>query len=364
MHDFTPLVVRSVHRETDDCLVVAFDLPDELRADFLYKPGQHLTLRAAPDGAELRRTYSICSRPDAAGLAVAIKRIPGGQFSEWAHRALAAGATLEAMPPTGRFVLPEPRGAHGHVVAFAAGAGITPVIAMAEHALAQPDGRRFTLIYGNRDSDSIIFRERLEDLKDTHLDRFTLVHVMSRSEASDSPMLDGRIDGDKVTAFARHIFRLEDVDDYFVCGPGSMIKDVRQALMALGVPREHIHHEFFAAAGGAAAQRETDAPVQAARDVTGADIEAVAIIDGVRRRFPWRPGEALLDAALRSGLRVPYSCKGGMCSTCRAKVTEGDVAMRLNYSLEPWETEQGFVLTCQTVAKPGCARVVIDYDQM
>jgi ring-1,2-phenylacetyl-CoA epoxidase subunit PaaE len=364
MHDFTPLVVRSVHRETDDCLVVTLDLPEGRRADFLYKPGQHLTICAAPDGSEIRRTYSICSRPEDAGLAVAIKRIPGGQFSEWAHAALTAGMTLDVLPPSGRFVLPEARGARGHVAAFAAGAGITPVIAMAEHALARPDGRRFTLIYGNRDSDSIIFRERLEDLKDKHLERFTLVHVMSRSEASDTPMLDGRIDGDKVAAFARHIFRLEDVDDYFVCGPGSMIKEVRQSLMALGVPREHIHHEFFAPAGGAAVPREMGAPVQVTSEAAGAEIEGLAIIDGVRRRFPWRPGEALLDAALRAGLRVPYSCKGGMCSTCRAKVTEGDVAMRLNYSLEPWETEQGFVLTCQTVAKPGCARVVIDYDQM
>ncbi|MEZ5854576.1 MAG: 2Fe-2S iron-sulfur cluster-binding protein [Hyphomicrobiaceae bacterium] len=368
MHEFIPLKVADVRRETADAVVIGFELPRQHVEAFRFRPGQHLALRVMLGGEEVRRTYSICSGPEDPLLSVAVKRIAGGVFSDWANDAIAPGVEIDSMLPAGRFVLPEPPGEHGHVLAFAAGAGITPIMSMAEHAMVKQPGVRFTLIYGNRDAGSIIFRQRLEDLKDRYLERFTLVHVLSRNEESDMPLLEGRIDQEKVAAFARHVFQVEDVDHAFLCGPGSMIRDVRNALFALGMARERVHHEFFAAGGGAYRQAGA-ASGQAALTASGSSAEAagrraevVAIIDGIRHRFDVAPGEAIVDAALRQGVRAPYSCKGGMCSTCRAKLVEGKATMAVNYSLEPWELEQDFLLACQ--ARPNSDRVVIDFDQM
>ncbi|MGE0697997.1 MAG: 2Fe-2S iron-sulfur cluster-binding protein, partial [Hyphomicrobiaceae bacterium] len=290
---------------------------------------------------------------------------PGGVFSSWACESLRPGAMLESMPPQGRFALPEEPGERRHVLAFAAGAGITPIVAMAEHAMRRQRGTRFTLVYGNRDTGSIIFRERLEDLKDAFVDRFTLLHILSRNEESETPLLEGRIDAAKVEALSRHLFAPADVDQVFLCGPGSMIRDVRNALFALGFARDRVHHEFFAAGGGAfrvppPPSADTMSPADVAQVHNGAEI--TAILDGQRHRFTARPDEAVVEAALRAGVRAPYSCKGGMCSTCRARVVEGKAGMRVNYSLEPWEVEKGFVLTCQAV--PETPRLVVDYDQM
>ncbi len=369
MHDFIPLTVATVQRDTADAVVIGFKVPAAHGEAFRYRPGQHLALRALLGGEEVRRTYSICSGPDDGLLSIAIKRIEGGAFSCWANAEVMPGAIIESMPPAGRFVLPEPPGARGHVLAFAGGAGITPIMAMAEHALLRQPDVRFTLIYGNRDAESIIFRQRLEDLKDRFLERFTLVHVLSRNEESDTPLLEGRIDQAKVTAFARHVFQVDDVDHAFLCGPGSMIRDVRNALFALGMGRERVHHEFFAAGGGAyrqgagAGEQSQQAPAPPSqRSALARHAEVVAIIDGNRHRFEVAAGEAIVDAALRQGVRAPYSCKGGMCSTCRAKLIEGKATMAVNYSLEPWELEQGFLLACQ--ARPDTERVVIDFDQM
>jgi len=364
MHDFVPLTIVSVRRETADAVSVAFKVPVAHRDAFRFRPGQHLALRTRLKGEEVRRTYSICSGPDDANLAVAIKRIAGGQFSTWACETLAPGMTIESMPPGGRFVLPEPPGERRHVLAFAAGAGITPLIAMAEHAMRRQPEARITLVYGNRNVESIIFRERLEDLKDQFVDRLTVVHVLSRNEESDTPLLEGRITADKVAALSRHLFQPDDVDDAFICGPGSMIRDVRNALFALGFPRARVHHEFFAAGGGA---YRTPPATDAVEERRGAEVaerqaEVVAVLDGQRHRFRARDGETIVDAALRAGVKAPYSCKGGMCSTCRARVVEGSAHMRVNYSLEPWELEKGFVLTCQATADT--PHLTVDYDQM
>lgn len=370
MHEFVALAISKTHRETSDALSVTVAIPNALREQFRFRPGQHLPIKADLDGQEIRRTYSICSGTDDPGLTITIKRIPGGVFSNWAFDNLRPGMSLEVMPPTGRFVLPSVGSDGGHFVAIAAGAGITPIMAMADHAMQRHKQTRFTLIYGNRDSDSIIFRERLEDLKDAHLDRLTLVHVLSRNKESESPLLEGRITSDKIKAFEGHLFNISDIDCAFLCGPGSMIRDVRNALMELGLPREHIHHEFFASAGAitqqprAPTRRESGASAPDETGIAGqtATSQIVAIIDGVRHGFTTRPGEAVIDAALRAGVRAPYSCKGGMCSTCRARVVEGRANMRVNYSLEPWELEKGFILTCQ--ALPETPNLVVDYDDM
>jgi ring-1,2-phenylacetyl-CoA epoxidase subunit PaaE len=262
-------------------------------------------------------------------------------------------------------------------VAFAAGAGITPIIAMIQHALANEPATSFTLVYGNRTLESILFREELEDLKDRYLGRFTLLHVLSRNEESSAPLLEGRITSEKVAALAATLFKPAEVAHVFLCGPGSMIKEARDALLALGVPRAKIHHEFFAPVGGArrtkAAETGSDpSPLRSWQDgnasregsdpVRTSGTEAIAVLDGIRHRFTVPSGGHVVDAALAAGIRVPYSCKGGMCCTCRARLVEGQVEMTVNYSLEPWEIERGFILTCQAVPKSD--RLVVDYDQM
>ena len=375
MRDYQPLRIAEVRRETPEAISVTLHIPEELREAFRFKPGQHLPVRASIDGEEQRRTYSICCAPGEADLRIAIKRIVEGRFSNWANDALAAGGTLDAMPPAGRFVLPESDGAPRHVVAFAAGAGITPILAMVKHALAAEPATSLTLVYGNRSPDSIMFRQELEDLKDRYMGRFTLLNVLSRNEESSAPLFEDRITGEKVKAFASTLFKPGEVAHVFLCGPGSMIKEARNALIALGVPREKVHHEFFAPGGGAyrgKAAGSDPSPPRSLQDRLvpreGSDparakgTEAIAVLDGIRHRFTVPPGGHVVDAALAAGIRVPYSCKGGMCCTCRARLVEGKAEMTTNYSLEPWEIERGFILTCQAV--PKSERIVVDYDQM
>ena len=390
MRDYQPLEIAEIDRETADAVAITLHIPEELREAFPFRPGQHLPVRADIDGEEQRRTYSICCAPGEGNLRIAIKRVAEGRFSNWANDMLAVGATLDAMPPAGRFVLPESDGEPRRVVAFVAGAGITPILAMVKHALAAEPATDFTLVYGNRNPHSIMFREELEDLKDRHLGRFTLLNVLSHNEESSAPLLEGRIAGDKVKAFAATLFRPSEVAHFFLCGPGSMIKEARNALLELGVPRDKVHHEFFAPGGGAyrgqspsprlrgegrgegqphaaapdPAPHPNPLPAEKRGEGIGAAVgtEAVAILDGIRHRFTVPPGGHVVDAALAAGIRVPYSCKGGMCCTCRARLVEGQAEMTTNYSLEPWEIERGFILTCQAV--PKSQRLVVDYDQM
>jgi ring-1,2-phenylacetyl-CoA epoxidase subunit PaaE len=364
MGDFYPLRIAELKRETSEAIALSFAIPEALRGTFRFRPGQHLGVRAVIDGEEQRRSYSICSAPQEERLRIAIKRIADGRFSHWANATLAAGATLEVMPPAGRFVLPPSGGEARQMVAFAAGAGITPILAMLKSALMSEPATSFMLIYGNRNPDSILFRQELEDLKDQHLERFTLLNVLSRNDESSTPLLEGRITGAKVKAFAGALFKPAEVAHFFLCGPGSMIKETRNTLFALGVARERIHHEFFAPGGGAyraAAARQGPAPAASPPTAT-AGTAAIAILDGIRHPFLIPAGTRVVDAALAAGIRVPYSCKGGMCCTCRAKLVEGAAEMATNYSLEPWEIERGFILTCQ--ALPKSERLVVDYDQM
>ena len=263
MHDFTALRIAEVKRETPDAISLTFAIPDDVREVYRFKPGQHLTLRAMFDGVEQRRTYSICSGPADDNLRIAIKRVAGGLFSNWANDSLQAGATLEVMPASGRFILPDGDGRRRHLVAFAAGAGITPIIGMLKHALVQEPQTSFTLVYGNRNPLTILFREELEDLKDRHLGRFTLLHVLSHNEESSAPLFEGRITGEKVKALSANLFQPDDVAHVFLCGPGSMIKETRNALFTLGFARERVHHEFFAPAGGGSGVRPLAATVAA-----------------------------------------------------------------------------------------------------
>jgi ring-1,2-phenylacetyl-CoA epoxidase subunit PaaE len=359
MHDFQRLTITEVWRELPDAISVALAVPPLLREAYRFKPGQHLAFRVKLDGEEIRRTYSICSGPGDEHLRIAIKRVAGGHFSHWANDTLKAGQTLEALPPAGRFILPESDGKRRHIVALAAGVGITPIIAMVKHALMAEPRTEVTLFYGNRSAGTILFRDELEDLKDRHIARFALLHVLSRS-AADAPLLQGRIDGAKMKAFAQKLLRVEDVAHVFLCGPGTMIKEARNAFIELGLPRERIHHEFFAPGGGAY-QKKPETALPETPSSPGQSAEVVAILDGVQHRFAVPPGEHVVDAAQKAGVRVPYSCKGGMCCTCRCKLLEGNVTMDVNYSLEPWEIESGYVLACQS--RPLTAHVRLDFDQ-
>ncbi len=362
LRDFHAVTIAEVKRETPDAISIAFSIPEALREAFRFQAGQHLTLRTLLGDEEVRRNYSICSGPGDA-LRIAIKRVDGGYFSVWANQELATGSIVDVMPPQGRFILPESDGDARHVVAIAAGAGITPILAMIKQALLHEPRTNFTLIYGNRTPDTILFREELEDLKDRYLGRFTLLHVLSRNDESSTPLFEGRITGDKIKALSDKLFRPEDVAHVFLCGPGSMIKETRNALFALGFARDKVHHEFFAPGGGAFRKpHETAQPAPVLVPSKVAGTEVVAILDGLRHEFTVPVGEHVVDAALAAGIRVPYACKGGMCCTCRAKVVEGQAEMTTNYSLEPWEIERGFILTCQAVPKSD--RLVLDYDQM
>lgn len=363
MHDDVTLTIAKVSAETPDAIDVTLAVPEGQRDAFAFQPGQFLPVRAIIDGEEVRRTYSITSPVEARDLRITIKRIPGGVFSTWAHATFKPGVGLTAARPAGRFVLPAGDGSPRHLLGVAAGAGITPVMAMLQHALTHEPATHCTLVFGNRTSRDIIFRQALEDLKDRHLGRLTVIHVLSQGGDAEAPVLAGRITPERLAVIVSRLLPLQEVAHAFLCGPGDMIRGLRAALHTAGMAPTRVHHEFFAPPGTTTRAAAPPLGGPAIRpDLAEGATQIVARIDGVEHRFAAAPGEPVLAAALRAGVRVPYSCKAGMCSTCRARIVEGSVEMRANYSLEPWEIERGFALTCQAVSTS--PRLVVDYDQM
>lgn len=346
---FQPLTVTAIRRTGENAVEVSFDAPDAFLA---FAPGQYLTLRATIDGQDIRRSYSICSGAGEPVLRVGIREVPGGIFSTWANRVLKAGDSVQSMAPAGRFgIAPEP-GAARVFAAFAAGSGITPILSIMKTVLAREPNSRFFLFHGNRTTAGIMFREEIEDLKDRYLSRLSVFHVLSR-EHQELDILNGRLDAGKVHDLCR---LMPAPDHVFVCGPTGMIEGLEAALLDAGLPRKRIHIEWFTPS--------TDtprAPVIIRHDTPPAAI-ATVIMDGARTDIPMAAGETIVDAAMRDGRDPPFSCKAGMCCTCRARLLEGEVEMAANYSLEPWEVEAGYVLTCQ--ARPLTPRIVVDYDQV
>jgi ring-1,2-phenylacetyl-CoA epoxidase subunit PaaE len=351
---FHALTVARVQQQTRDAIAVTFAVPPALAPQFAWQAGQHLTLRATIGGEEVRRSYSICSAAHDGELRVAIKRTPGGLFSTWALEHLRPGAAVEVMPPTGHFNLPPRSDLGRHYLAFAAGSGITPILSLVKTALKEEPGSRFTLVYGNRATSSVMFRDELADLKDQYLERFALVHVMSR-EQQDIDLFNGRIDGAKCAQLFAHWIDVADVDLAYICGPETMMQAVMEALQAAGMDKERIKIELFAAS----------APVHRARPVEAGqrhETEVTVVMDGGRAGFSMdRERESLLDAGLRAGLDLRYSCKAGVCSTCRCKLVEGKVEMDATYALEDYEIARGFILSCQSF--PLTDKVVVDFDQ-
>lgn len=345
---FHDLTISDVRAEGDGAVAVSFAVPETLSQVFSFDPGQYLTLRADVNGQDLRRSYSIASAPGDA-LTVGIKHVEGGAFSSFAQ-GLKAGDRLRVMPPEGRFTLRD----EARLVLIAAGSGITPMVSIAEAALAR--GAEVALIYGNRTTDSIMFKDRLEALKDRYTDRFTLIHVLSR-EPQDVDLLNGRIDGARVLALGRAgAVDLAGAHGVFLCGPGAMIDDVAAALDGTVTP-DRVHFErFYTEEDGPRPERSAKAEAAAE-----AGVAVEVVLDGARRMFRVESeDDNVVDAAARAGLELPYSCKGGMCCTCRCKVVEGQAEMAVNYSLEPWETEAGFTLACQ--ARPLSEKLVLDFD--
>jgi len=355
---FHPLRIAEVRRETPDSVSIAFSIPIALRQAYCFAHGQHITLRRSIGGEEVRRSYSICSGVDDGDFRIAIKKQESGVFSSFANERLKPGDTLEVMTPTGHFTVPLEPGAARTYLGIAAGSGITPLLSIIKTVLVREPKSRFFLLYGNRTAQSIMFRETLEELKDRFLARLSVTHVLSR-EAQDANALSGRIDDAKVELFLERIVPAESVDHAFICGPGSMVEIAQLRLMKCGIPRERIHVERFSIEG-AASHKRAPVPSKTADRRIVAEVEAV--LDGIRHRFPVGAEETVIDAALGAGIELPYSCRGGMCCTCRARLLEGKVAMDVNYSLEPWELAAGYVLTCQS--RPQTAKLVLDYDQV
>jgi ring-1,2-phenylacetyl-CoA epoxidase subunit PaaE len=359
MATFHKLRVKEVRPETSDCVSVAFDVPEELADQFDFIQGQYLTIKTKIEGEEVRRSYSICTAPQDKDLRVAIKKVPGGAFSTYANDILEAGSELDVLEPAGRFYTQLDPSHEKHYVGFAAGSGITPVMSILKTILQAEPKSQFTLFYGNKGSDSIIFLEELEALKNKYLGRLSIHHVLSR-EQTGSDLFYGRIDGEKAATFFQKILSPEMVDDIFLCGPEPMILGVRDRLEAAGVTAEQIHFELFTSSLAlqeqARKKREERAAAQEAFDA-----HITIQLDGNILEFPMRSDDdSILDAALKTGADLPFACKGGVCCTCRAKVDAGEVDMLINYALEPDEVEAGYVLTCQSI--PKTKEVTINYD--
>jgi ring-1,2-phenylacetyl-CoA epoxidase subunit PaaE len=350
--EFHPLRVADIRRETEDTVSVAFEVPAELAEEFRYSPGQFLTFRV-PDaaGALVRRSYSICSGLDDGELRVAVKRLDSGVFGVLANDSLKVGDTVEVLAPLGRFTTSMEPGRSASYLMIAAGSGITPVMSLMRTILARQPGSRITLLYGNRGPSSIIFREALHDLKDEHLQRLQVIHVLSR-EGQATPLLNGRISGKKLRELGTCMVDLTTYDEVFVCGPEPMTMEIRETLVDLGIDASRVQLELFGS--------HMPPPKRAIAEESGERVRLEVVLGGIRTKVDVQPGDTVLEAASRTGLDMPFSCKGGVCATCRARVEDGAVEMAHNYALEPWEVDAGFVLTCQS--RPITPSLVVDYD--
>ncbi len=352
---FHPLKVAEIVAETDEAVSIRFDVPPELEEAFHFKAGQHLTLRATINGEEVRRNYSLCTAPDERDLMVTVKRMPNGYFSAWVSEHLKPGDVIDVMSPHGSFTTEFDASNKRRLVAIAGGSGITPVMSLIKTTLKYEPNSAFTLIYGNRDSNSVIFLEALAALKDRYLDRFEIYHFLDQEE-QEIDLFNGMLDRTRCEeALALLVPDAVEVDGWFICGPGPMMDAAEGALLDRGIARERIHIERFTADRPADAVAREIAELQ-----TKAEGMTVSVtLDGRTRRVPFSQGN-ILDSARASGLPAPFACKAGVCATCRAKVTKGKVEMAARYGLTDEEVSAGYVLTCQSV--PLGDGVAVDYD--
>jgi ring-1,2-phenylacetyl-CoA epoxidase subunit PaaE len=353
---FHRLKIKEVIKETPDCVSVVFEIPDPLKTGFAFHQGQSLTMRKTIGGEEVRRTYSICSSPLDNEWKVAIKRVDGGLFSSFANQELKRGDELEVMQPVGKFYVDLNPAHQKNYLAIAAGSGITPVLSIIKTTLRAEPASNFTLVYGNKSRSSIIFFEELEGLKNKYLQRFNLIHILSR-ERTDAPINFGRINREKLDELSK-LVNFSSFDETFICGPEEMIFTAKDFLEAKGVDRKKIHFELFTTPG----QRRSEVRSLKSEEESGPKSRISVKLDG--RSFDFdlslTSDTTILDAALKEGADLPFACKGGVCCTCKARLLEGEVAMDVHWGLEDEEVEQGYILACQS--HPKTERVVVDFD--
>jgi ring-1,2-phenylacetyl-CoA epoxidase subunit PaaE len=359
---FHELTVKRVTPEAAGSVAITFEVPAEARETFTFQPGQFLTLRARLDGQDVRRSYSISSSKSrlvkAGELEIGIRPVEGGVFSNWAAQQIKMGSRLEVMPPEGRFTVKKQRAIHR--VGFAAGSGITPILSIAATTLEEQPNAKFTLVYGNRRMSSVMFNEALQDLKDRYRDRLTLIHILSR-QAQEVDLLQGRIDGDKVRAIIKALLPVASMDEVFICGPEAMIEATEKALLDAGVPADRLHTERFTSGPAQAAKIQADTDAAPQKRAATKDIALTIVLDGKEHEMHIGPDDHVLDVALDAGLDLPFSCKAGVCCTCRAKVLSGEVVMDKNFTLEADEMAQGYVLSCQARAKT--KHITVSFDE-
>ncbi len=354
--DFHRLRVAEVKRETPDAVSVRFELPETLRETFAFRAGQHLTFRREFDGEEVRRNYSVCVSPSEGVLKIGVKKIAGGVFSGWVNDELKAGDELEVMPPHGSFCWNFDPDARREYVAFAGGSGITPILSLMKTALATEPNSRFTLFYGNRNSFGVMFLEEIAGLKDRYIDRLSVFHFLEEEE-EEIELFNGRLDTAKVQEVLTTLVKPRDVDAFFICGPGPMMDAVEEALLAKNVEKPRILIERFTTGPLSAAQ----AAAARALEEKAAGLKMSVTLNGRRMQVAFDPEKhSILDNVRAAGLPAPFACKGGVCATCRAKVTAGEVSMKVNYGLSEQEIAEGYVLTCQ--ATPLTEGVALTYD--
>ncbi len=355
MPKFHTLTIKSIDQETKDCVSIGFDVPPELRREYQFIPGQYLTLKTEIDGESVRRSYSICSSPVDPELKVAVKKLEEGLFSTFANEILKPGDTLDVMTPMGRFYTNLDEKHKKHYLAFAAGSGITPIFSILRSVLYKEPKSRFTLFYGNRKSDSIIFKEQIEGLKNEYMDRLSVYNILSR-ESQDIDLFSGRLSAEKCRIFFDRLVDIDSVDEFLICGPQQMIESIKDLLLELGIDRQQIHFELFTTDTTAQKQK---VKVKEHKRQTACTVEVT--LDASHYNIEMMPeDQTILDAGHRVGLDLPFACKGGVCCTCRAKILEGSVDMIVNYALEPEEVEAGYVLTCQSVPTSDSVKISFD----
>lgn len=356
MAKFFPLTVTDIYKDTDDCAVLTFDVPAEIQPEFQFKQGQHLTLRSQIGNQDVRRSYSLCSSPLENKWQVAVKKIDGGLFSTFVNETLKEGDTIEVMAPEGRFFKDCTPQTAKNYIAFAAGSGITPILSIIKTHLASEPESTFKLFYLNRNVKSIIFKEEIESLKNVYFNRFEIFHFLTK-EHRDMPLFNGRFTEEKLKTITTRIFDPKEIDDCFICGPESMIFLIRDSLVDAGMPKEKIHFELFTTGNSAAQQQQVKKVLE--KKVEGTE---VTIIDGGKEfHFTMsKEFDNILDGALSAGADLPFACKGGVCSTCRCKVVEGEAEMKINYALDESELARNFILSCQAV--PTSKKLVVDFD--
>lgn len=360
MSRFHALTVKDVRKETHDAVSIAFDIPDDLLDAFRFTQGQYLTLRRDIEGEDIRRSYSICTGVHEHELRVAVKLVPGGSFSTFANQQLQPGEQLEVMPPQGKFFVPLDPSREGHYLAVTAGSGVTPIMSIVSTTLESEPKSRFTVIYGNRSTTGTLFRERLQDLKDRYLERLNIIYVFSR-EQHEIDLYNGRIDADKCNALFDRWVDVPKLDAAFICGPQEMTEIVRDVLTQHGMPKEKVHFELFTTGLPTASAKRRQAARAGQLEAETSHIKV--IIDGrtIEYNLP-RNTQNILDAGNEHGADLPFSCKAGVCSTCKSKVIEGEVEMDANYALEDYEIDAGYVLSCQCY--PISDKVVLDFDEV